>query len=351
MKRVIITKPGGHEALQFFEGPDPLPGPGEVRVSVRAMGVNYADVIVRMGYYEAARKDMYPMTPGFEFSGVVDALGKGVTKFKKGDRVFGFTRFGAYTTSLAVSQRQVFPCPKGWDFPECAAFPGVYLTAYRGLHAVAKVSPGEHILVHSAAGGVGTALLQLAHVAGCRTVAVVGAPHKTKVCRALGAWQVIDRSSQDIWKLSEKFLPSGYDVIFDPNGVSTPRQGFEHLDHGGRLVVYGFAEIMPRGGQRPNLWSIINYFRVPRFSPLKMTTTNRSVMGFNVVFLFHKLDFAEKAMQDMLGWIAQGKIKKVPLTTFPFERVVDAHAAIESGKTVGKLVLLVDQKKEKQYER
>ncbi len=341
MKRVVIRRPGGHSALEFVEEADPQPRPGQVRVSVRAIGVNYADTIVRMGYYEAARKDMYPMTPGFEFSGVVDVLGKGVTKFKKGDRVFGFTKFGAYTTSLVVSQQQVFPCPKGWDFPECAAFPGVYLTAYRGLHAVAKVVPGEKILIHSAAGGVGTALIQLAHIAGCTTVGVVGAPHKKKVCTDLGVKKVIDRSSQDIWKESEKLFPHGYDVIFDPNGVSTPKKGFEHLNHGGRLVVYGFAEIMPRGGQRPNLWSILNYFRVPRFSPLTMTTTNRAVMGFNVVFLFHKLDFAEKAMHDMLGWIREGRITKIPITTFPFERVADAHAAIESGTTVGKLVLLV----------
>ena len=341
MKRVLIRKPGGHDALEFIEEADPEAGIGQVRVSVRAIGVNYADVVVRMGYYDAATKDMYPMTPGFEFSGTVDALGEGVTKFKKGDRVLGFTRFGAYTTSIVVSERQIYPCPENWDFADCAAFPGVYITAYHGLFKVAKVEPGEMVLIHSAAGGVGTALLQLAHIAGCKTVAVVGAPHKLKVCEDLGAMAVIDRSTQDIWTESEKIVPKGYDVIFDPNGVSTPKKGFEHLALGGRLVIYGFAEILPRGKGRPNLKSLINYFRVPKFSPLTMTTTNRAVMGFNVVFLFHKIELPQESMVKMLQWIKEGRIQKVPITTFPFEKVADAHRAIESGTTTGKLVLMV----------
>ncbi len=338
MKRIVINRPGGHEALELIEEADPAVTPGRVRVSVCAAGVNYADAMVRMGYYEAA-KGMYPMTPGFEFAGVVDAVGQGVSKFKTGDRVLGITRFGAYTSSISVAEGQLWPCPKDWSFAECAAFPAVYLTAYHALFKVAKVEAGETVLVHSAAGGVGTALLQLAKLAGCRAIAVVGSSAKAPLCVELGASSVVTRGP-GLWSELERLAPDGYDAIFDANGVKTLREGFKRLAHGGRLVVYGFADIMPRGKDKPSLWDLAwNYLSVPKFSPLDMTTSNRAVMGFNVVFLFHKLELAAKGMADMLAWIAEGRIKKVPVKEFSLAEAALAHQAIESGTTQGKLVL------------
>ena len=248
----MIRRPGGHEALELIEEPEPAITAGRVRVRVRAAGINYADVVVRMGYYEAA-KGLYPITPGFEFSGEVDAVGAGVTAFAPGQKVLGISRFGAYAGSLVVDPRQLWPCPDGWDFNECAAFPAVYLTAYYGLFKTAKVEPGELLLVHSAAGGVGTALLQLAFVAGCRAVAVVGSAQKTALCKDLRACAVVDRSTQDLWREADRLAPQGFDAIFDANGVRTLREGFKRLAPGGRLVVYGFADMLPRGRGRPNL--------------------------------------------------------------------------------------------------
>lgn len=339
MKRVLVRRPGGHEALELVEEADPAPGPDEVRVRVRASGVNYADAMVRMGHYAAA-KGLYPMTPGFEFAGLVDAAGPGASRFKAGDRVFGITRFGGYTSSIVVPERQVWACPEGWDFPECAGLPAVFMTAYHALCHVAKVERGERLLVHSAAGGVGTALLQLARILGCPAVAVVGSPAKAELCRKLGAAAVIDRSSSDVWKELDRIWPDGLDVSFDANGVTTPRPAFERLRLGGRLVVYGFAEILPRGTENPGrLRLALNYLRVPRFSPFEMTASNRAVMGFNVVFLFHKLELAERGMGDLVRWIGEGRIEKVPVRCFPLEHAAEAHAALESGTTVGKLVL------------
>lgn len=336
---MIVRKTGGYEALELVENPDPEPGPGQIRVRVRAIGVNFADAIVRMGYYEAA-KGLYPIVPGFEYSGTVDKLGSGSSAFRLGDRVFGITRFGGYTSSIVVSEKQLWLCPEGWDFPECAGFPAVFLTAYVGLFRVAKVEAGETVLVHSAAGGVGTALLQLSRIKGCRAVGVVGSAHKKDLCLELGASAVIDRSTQDLWKEAERASPGGYDAIFDANGVSTMRTGYEHLAQGGRLVVYGFAEIFPRGAAKPSLARLAwNYLRVPRFSPLEMTGKNRGVAGFNVIYMFQKLDMAQRAMSEMLGWIKEGRIRKVPVTLFPLEKAAEAHRALESGSTTGKLVL------------
>ena len=341
MKRIVVRRPGGYERLELVEEAAPEPGPGEVRVAARACGVNYADAIVRMGHYAAA-KGRYPITPGFEFAGEVEALGPGAARFKTGERVLGITRFGGYASRIVVPEQQLWPCPAAWDFAECAALPAVFLTAYHALHRLAKVELGERLLVHSAAGGVGTALLQLARVAGCRSVAVVGSASKAELCRSLGAEAVIDRSTQDLWAEADRLAPDGFDVVLDANGVTTPRPGFERLRPEGRLIVYGFAEILPRGAGDPSLLRLAaNYLRVPRFSPFEMTAANRSVLGFNVVFLFHRLDLADRAMQDVLRWIAEGKIGKVPVTPFPFERAADAHRAIESGNTTGKLALTI----------
>jgi NADPH:quinone reductase-like Zn-dependent oxidoreductase len=214
----------------------------------------------------------------------------------------------------------------------------VYLTAYYGMFKAAKVEPGERVLVHSAAGGVGTALLQLCRVAGCPAVAVVGSESKTEICRQLGAHEVIVRSSADLWERIGRAAPSGYDAIFDANGVQTLREGFKRLAPGGRLVVYGFADILPRGKPRPRLVDLAwNYLRVPRFSALELT--NRAVMGFNVIYLFERFELAGQSMLRLLEWARSGRIKKIPVRSFPVEQVAAAHAAIESGATQGKLVL------------
>ncbi len=337
MKRIIVRRPGGHEALELLEEADPAPGPGQVRVRVRAAGVNYADVVVREGYYEAA-KGLYPITPGFEFAGVVDALGPGASGFKEGDRVFGFTRFGGYSSVHISEPARLRLMPEGWSFSEGSALPAVQFTAYHALFKVARVAAGETVLVHSAAGGVGTALLQQSLIAGVKTVAVVGSSAKDAVAREFGAGAVAVRGP-DLWKDVDRAAPDGFDAIFDANGVTTLKPGFSRLKLGGRLVVYGFAEMMPRG-RRPTLPELAwNWLRVPRFSPFELTASNRSVLGFNVVFLTGKAELAREGFDAIAGWAREGRLKKPPVTEFPIERAGDAHRALESGTTVGKLTL------------
>ncbi len=334
MKRVIVRRPGGHAALELVSENDPVAGPGQVRVRVRAAGVNYADTIVREGWYEAARGH-YPITPGFEFAGVVDV---GAGGFNIGDRVFGFTRFGGYSSVQLVDPGRLRLMPAGWSFADCAGVPAVHFTAYHALHQVAKVAQGEMLLVHSAAGGVGTALLQQAKLAGCRTVAVVGSAKKGAVAREFGADAVVVRGPS-LWKDIDAAAPSGFDAIFDANGITTPRPGFKRLKLGGRLVIYGFAEMFPRGGRPSKLSLAWNWLRVPRFSPLEMTATNRAVLGFNVVFLTDRAELAKDGFDAISGWMSSGVLKKSPVAEFPVERVADAHRALEAGDTVGKLVL------------
>ena len=341
MRKIVIHKAGSYDELRIEEHPDPSPGPGEVLLDVEAAGVNYADCIVRMGLYESAKKYVgWPITPGFEVSGAVVRVGPGVADLAPGARVLAVTRFGGYASRLVVPRHQVFPVPRGFSAADAAGFPAVHMTAYFALFELVRLRPGLRLLVHSAAGGVGGALVQLGKIAGCVVVGVVGAPHKVEAAARLGADAVIDKSREALWPAAERHAPEGYDVVLDANGVETLRESYRHLAPAGKLVVYGFHTMIPRKGGRPSYPRLaIDYLRTPRFNPLDLCNDNRSVLAFNLSYLFHRADLLEEGMTRLAGWIEEGRLKAPPVTTYPLARVADAHRAIESGATVGKLVL------------
>jgi NADPH:quinone reductase-like Zn-dependent oxidoreductase len=341
MRKVVIPGPGDYRKLQLQEQPDPVPGPGEVVVESEAAGVNYADCVVRMGLYESAKKYVgWPITPGFEFAGKVKALGEGVTDLAVGDSVFGVTRFDGYATHVRVPRHQLYSLPKGFSPAEAAGFPAVFLTAYYALFELAHPRKGQRMLVHSAAGGVGGALVQLGRIAGCEVTGVVGGTHKVETAKALGATHVIDKSREDLWKTAERIAPDGFHVVLDANGVATLGQSYKHLGSPGKLVVYGFHSMLPRQGGKPNWVKLASdYLRTPRFDALRLTNENKSVMAFNLSYLFEEREILSEAMDRLMGWVAEGRIVAPPVTRFPLEKVADAHRAIESGTTVGKLVL------------
>ncbi len=341
MYKVVVHRPGRHERLVIEEHPRPEPGPGEVLIEVAAAGVNFADCLIRMGLYKSSRDQIgWPVTPGFEVAGTVAATGPGVRDLVPGHRVLGVTRFGGYATEVVVPQHQAFRLPDGLEMASAAAFPSPFLTAYYGLFMLAYPRPGQSMLVHSAAGGVGGALVQLGKVAECRVVGVVGASHKVEVARDLGADQVIDRSREDLWAAAERLAPDGYDLIFDANGVATLRESYRHLGRPGKLVVYGFHSMLAKGTRRaPWLRLLVAWLRTPRFDPLRMTNSNRSVLAFNLSYLFRETELLAEVMGRLLGWLGEGRIVPPPVTPVPFRDVADAHRRLESGMTVGKLVL------------
>ena len=328
MKRVLIGSAGGYERLRLVDEPDPEPrGADEVLVRVEAIGVNYADCLVRMGLYESAKTYVgWPITPGFEVAGTL----------ADGERVIALTRFGGYATHVVVPQHQVFPIPDGFTFAEAAAFPVVHVTAYYALFELCRLRAGMNVLVHSAAGGVGTALVAIAKHAGCRVVGVVRGAHKVARVRAD---VVIDKAATDLWAEAEKAAPDGYDVVLDANGAETLRQSWKHLAPTGRLVIYGFHTMMtPNKPNWPKL--ALGWLRTPRFDPLEMTNENKSVMAFNLSYLFSRKDLLAESMNALLALVRDRKLGAPEVTTFSLEHVAEAHRAIESGKTVGKLVLL-----------
>jgi len=339
--RIVIHRPGGYSALEYLESPDPRPGPGEVVIETQACGLNYADGIIRMGLYESAKKlHGYPITPGFEVAGRVSAVGDGVQAFAIGDEVIGLTLFNGYASHLKIGVDGVFVKPQPLSMAEAATLPTVFLTAWWMIHRQLHPRPSETWLVHSAAGGVGSAILQLGKLAGARTIGVVGGAHKVDHAREMGADEVIDKSSQTLWPEVERLAPDGFDAVFDANGVETLKASYDHLAPTGRLVVYGFHTMLPKTGRMnwPKLaW---NWLRTPRFNPLHMTRDNKSVLAANLSFLQSHAPSLREGMLWLLERFDRGDLQPLPIETWALEDAGKAQQRIESGQTIGKLALI-----------
>lgn len=343
MERVVIRGPGGYEKLEFERLQPSEIGENDVLIEVVACGVNLADCFVRMGLYASAKKYVgWPITPGFEVSGIIQQVGKNVKELKVGQRVVALTRFGGYTTHLVVPWKQVFALSETLDFYQAAAVPAVFLTAYYALFELAHPPKESRLLIHSAAGGVGSSLLQMARMAGCDAVAVVGSSHKIDFVKQYSPAHVIDKSKENLWKKAREYAPEGYRAVFDANGFETLRQSYDHLGQGGRLIVYGFHTMLSKARGTPNWIKLAwDYLRTPRFNPLQMTTDNKSVMAFNLSYLFDQGDLFREALLVVLNWIDQGRIQPPSVKAVPFKNVAQAHQELESGLSVGKLVLKV----------
>ncbi len=343
MKKVVIHKPGGYRQLAVEDHPDPQPAAGEVLLEVQAAGVNFADCFTRMGLYASAKHYVgYPITPGFEVAGTVIGTGSDIDDLATGTAVLAVTRFNGYANRLIVPRQQVFRLPATLTPVEAAGLPAAALTAWFALFELAHVRAGNSLLVHSAAGGVGSMLVQMGKIAGCRVTAVVGATHKVERVLQLGADAVIDKSAQDLWIEARRIAPTGFDVILDANGVTTLRNSYAHLAPVGKLVVYGFHGMLrTRNGVPNRLRLLLGYLRTPRFSPFDLTTHNRSILGFNLSYLFDRQDILQHGIGEILDWVENGRLHLADVTTYPLEAVAEAHRALESGRTTGKLVLVM----------
>lgn len=342
MKKIVIHSPGDYRVLKLEEHPDLIPKDDEVLVEVKATGVNYADIIIRWGLYESAKKFVgWPITPGFEFSGIVKSTGKNVTGFKNGDQVLGVNLFNSYASQVVLKPAFLFPIPPKMSFEEAAAFPAVMLTAYHALFQNVVVRSGMTALIHSAAGGVGSSLVQLCRIKGIKTIGVIGSSHKRQMLEEIGCDYIIDKSKEDLWKKVKEIAPDGVDLAFDANGVETMKESYNHLASCGKLLVYGAHSMFPKTGGKVNWPKLVkDFLRTPRFNPLDMTSQNKSLITFNLSFLFGKEELFQEAMKELLMWQSQGLIRIPAVKSFSLHDVGLAHKEIESGRTVGKLVLI-----------
>lgn len=340
MRGIWITRHGGPKVLEVRETPDPEPGEGAVRVRVKAAGLNFAEVMARQGLYPDAPKP--PCIVGYEGAGEIDALGPGVTELKVGQRVLFLSKFGAHADVVCVPAQSVLPIPDGKSFVSAAALPVTYLTAYHMLFRIARLRPGQSVLVHMAAGGVGTAVLQL-----CRTVADIttygtASAGKHDAIRKEGCTHPIDYRSRDYAEEVRKLTGGrGVDLILDPLGGPDWSKGYDLLAPAGLLIAFGMANVNT-GGKR-NLFHVAKtILQVPRFSPMKLMNDNRAVAGVNMGHLFGEIAMLREELTELMKLYAAGTIEPVVGGTYPFSRAADAHGELEFGKNVGKIVLTPD---------
>jgi NADPH:quinone reductase-like Zn-dependent oxidoreductase len=340
-RAMVVTRHGGPDVLELQPAGVRSPGRGEVAVAVRAIGLNLADVYARLGLYAAAPAP--PFVPGFELAGTVAAVGDGVRGLSAGTAVAALVRFGAYATRVVVPATLARPLPAGWDWATGAAFPVAFLTAWYGLHRLGRLAAGETVVVHSAAGGVGTAACQLARRAGARVIGVVGSEDKREVATAAGADEVLVSPRYRHWNEVDALTGGrGVDLVLDAVAGPVLRRGLERLRPEGRYVVYGFAELMPRGPRRwwPSLaWRAL---RTPRVRLFPLVARNRTIAGFNLVHLWERQEVLGEALDAMLAAAARDELRPVVHHRFPLAAAGAAQERLRSRGTTGKVVLTVE---------
>ena len=338
MREVVIVRHGAPEVLEMRDAPDPVPGDGDVRIAVRAAGVNFADVLARLGLYPDAPKP--PVVVGYEVSGVIDAIGSGVTTHREGDRVVALTRFGGYADRVVVPATFVFPMPDGLDDAAAAAIPVNYLTALIALHRMANVTAGETVLIHGAGGGVGIAATQLARLRGA-TIIGTASSGKHDAIRQQGVDHAIDYRQADVTAEVRRLTDGrGVDVVLDPIGGRSFTESYRLLAPLGRLVMYGVSSMAP--GERRSLLQVLRtIMRMPTFKPLSLMNSNRGVFGLNLGHLWSERRQLADAMTLLLREVGAGRLRPVVARTFPLDRAADAHRFIQSRSNIGKVVLTI----------
>jgi NADPH:quinone reductase-like Zn-dependent oxidoreductase len=330
MRAVVITKHGGPGVLQVQEKADPTLGPGEVRIAVAAAGVNFADVMARLGLYADA-----PSTPcvvGYEVAGTILELGKDVEGLNHGQRVFASTKFGGYASQVVASASDVLELPDDLTFEQGAAIPVNYGTAWAALLGYGSLQPGERVLVHSAGGGVGIAATQIAKHAGAEVYGTAS-PGKHARILELGVDHALDYTKAG-W---ETGLPK-FDVILDAVGGRSFRKSYSLLRPGGRLVAFGASSVV--SGERKNVLTALRAVaRMPRFNMVKQMSESKAVIGLNMLSLWKDRGTLQPWIGPMRELLANGTVKPVVSGAFPFEQAGAAQTTIVERRNVGKVVL------------
>jgi len=339
LRQVWIERFGKPEVLRLREAPDPLPGPRQVRIRVEAIGVNFADVMGRLGLYPDLPKR--PVVPGYEVAGRVDAVGAEVEPDWIGRDVLALTRFGGYTDTACVPEIQLATRPADMSAPAGAALPVNYLTAWQILEVMGGLRAGQTILVHSAGGGVGIAALQLAKRIGARVIGTASTPKHEALAR-LGLDFAIDPARDDFEKSVREWTRGrGVDLVLDPVGGASFRKSHRCLSATGRLAMFGLSAAA--SGKRRSLFRLAaTAARMPwfEFTPARLISENRGVFGVNLAHLWDEIDRVNSWLEALLGCWQRREIAPLISATFPLERAAEAHHYIQDRKNVGKVVLL-----------
>ena len=336
MKRVVVSQYGGPEVVTVVEDVVPVPGPGEVRVKVLAAGVSFTDTQLRAGTYIGGPKP--PFTPGYELVGVVEALGPGCERLRVGDRVGSLTVWGADAERVCVPEAYAVEVPEDLDPAEVVSLVFPYMTAYQLLHRAAKAKRGESVLVHGAAGRVGTALLELSQLVGLRIFGTASARDRAAVER-LGA-VAIDYKTEDFLARLRELTDDGVDIVLDPIGGAVSLRSFRALRRGGRLVVYGRHATIANGQKN---WPAVFewYAGTIAVAAWGFLSPGRKVLPYRIQKLRIKhQDWFRDDFRELLELLRSGKIHPAVAERLPLTEARHAHEMLESTAATGKLVLV-----------
>ena len=336
MRQVWIPRMGEPEVLEVREAPDPEPQSGQVRVRVEAAGINFADILARMGLYPDAPK--LPAVVGYEVAGVVDGVGEGVDRFADGDRVVGLTRFGGYSDVVCVPQVGVRRLPESLGFEGAASIPVNWLTAWLMLVRLGNVRPGERVLVHACAGGVGLAAVQICRHFGAEVIGTAS-PSKHDRLREMGVAECIDYRSQDFEEEVARITDDkGVDIVLDAVGGVSFAKSYRCLTDLGRLFVFGASSLAPSTRRRIGS-ALLGLWRMPSFKPLDLMQNNRGVIGVNLAHLWHRGDELAEMLGEITDHVADGTFRPVVDRSFTFDEAAAAHRYIQERRNFGKVVL------------
>jgi NADPH2:quinone reductase len=334
MNAVVLKKIGKPAVLKLSEVPEPIPGKGEVLVRLHFSGINYAEILSRKGLYGWAVKR--PYIPGMEGSGIIEAVGEGVDPSRVGEKVMIGTKNGCYAEKVSVAQEQAIPAISHFTMEENAAFLVNYMTAWVSLFSLARLQADETVLITAAAGGVGTAAVQLASKSGCKVYGLAGNQEKVDYLKSLGARGAFNYRKEDCFeKLRE--INNGFDVILEMVGGEVYKESFKLLNPLGRLVVAGFA------GLDLKKWNPLSWWRtwrdIPRVNLMRLAQISAAVMSSHLGYLLRDPALMRTILEDLKEFIVKKNIRPIIGKIFPFEQVAEAQAFIESRRSVGKVLL------------
>lgn len=321
MKRVEVTEFGSSDALAVTDAEKPEPGPDEVRIAVEAAGVNFADIMQRRGHYVGGPEPTY--VPGMEAAGTIDAVGEEVDR-EEGERVVAMTGQNAYAEYVVADAQSVFEVPEEMSFDEAAGFPVQFMTAHAVLHEWGELEEGERVLVHAAAGGVGTAAVQLASAAGAEVFGTASTDEKLELAERLGCDHPINYEKKDFREVvDDETDGEGVDLVLDGVGGETFARSLDALSHFGRVVAYGAASGDPG-----------------EVETTRLLFENKSVEGFHLGNALQRdPQRILQSVPELQQLLAAGELEVVVGETFPLEDAAEAHEAIENRETTGKVVL------------
>jgi NADPH:quinone reductase-like Zn-dependent oxidoreductase len=337
MQQVWISRAGKPKVLVLRRADDPIPRSGEVKIRVEACGVNFADIMGRMGIYPDAPK--IPFVPGFEVAGVIDAVGQGVAELKEGDKVLAVTRFGGYSDLVCVPHYQVM---QRWDWmsaAEAAALPVNYLTAYVSLLVMGSLKPDDKVLIHNAAGGVGLAALDICKIVGAETFGTAS-PQKHDFLKGRGLDHTIDyRNRQYEGVIRELTGGKGLQLILDPLGGAHWARNYRLLAPTGRLICSGVSSAV--AGQRRSWLGIARLIaQVPFYTPTKLMNDNRGVAGINLSHMWEQTDLLRRWLQQIMHWYDEALFRPHIDKSFPLAQAAEAHQTMHNRENIGKLLLI-----------